>query len=75
MIGRTLLLISLILGFAIAVAMPASAQTPGSPPPPPQQQPSPPAHACPPGTHWEEAGYVAHGKWRAARCARDNGRE
>jgi len=30
---------------------------------------------CPPGTHWEEAGYVAEGKWRDAHCAKDGGRE
>jgi hypothetical protein len=33
------------------------------------------AHNCPPGTHWEEAGYVAEGKWRDAHCAKDGGRE
>jgi hypothetical protein len=33
------------------------------------------ANACPAGQHWEEAGYVAEGKWRPAHCARDNGRE
>jgi len=30
---------------------------------------------CPPGTHWEDAGYVAEGKWRDAHCAKDGGRE
>jgi hypothetical protein len=33
------------------------------------------AEACPPGQHWEEAGYVAEGKWREAHCAKDGGRE
>jgi hypothetical protein len=32
-------------------------------------------HSCPPGTHWEEAGYVHDGKWRDAGCAKDGGRE
>jgi len=45
--------------------------------PPPQSAPNPPpaANACPPGTHWEPAGYVHDGKWRDARCAKDGGRE
>jgi hypothetical protein len=33
------------------------------------------AESCPPGEHWEEAGYVAEGKWREAHCAKDGGRE
>jgi hypothetical protein len=33
------------------------------------------ANACPAGQHWEEAGYVADGKWRSAHCAKDDGRE
>ena len=28
--------------------------------------------SCPVGTHWENAGYVRGGKWRAANCASDN---
>jgi len=31
------------------------------------------ADACPPGTHWVNAGYVSGGKWREAHCAKDNG--
>jgi hypothetical protein len=30
---------------------------------------------CPPGTYWENGGYVADGKWRDGHCARDNGRQ
>ena len=29
------------------------------------------AATCPAGTHWENAGYVRGGKWRAAHCASD----
>jgi hypothetical protein len=28
--------------------------------------------SCPVGTHWENAGYVRGGKWRAEHCASDN---
>ena len=45
-------------------------------PPPQANSGQPPAaNACPPGTHWEPAGYVHDGKWRDARCAKDGGRE
>lgn len=73
MIVRTLILF-LFVGIA---AMPAAAQTPSGAPPPAssQYQPAPPPQTCPAGTHWEEAGYIGHGKYRPARCARDNGRE
>ena len=74
MIGRTLLLLPLVIGLPLAVAAPASAQAP-TPPPSSQNPPPPPAQVCPPGTHWEEAGYISHGKYRPARCARDDGRE
>jgi hypothetical protein len=30
---------------------------------------------CPPGTYWENGGYVSDGKWRDGHCARDNGRQ
>jgi hypothetical protein len=33
------------------------------------------ATTCPPGTYWENGGYVADGKWRDGHCARDNGRQ
>ncbi len=33
------------------------------------------AQPCPPGTYWEEGGYVSEGKWRDAHCAKDNGRQ
>ena len=33
------------------------------------------AQACPPGTHWAEAGYVGGGKYREAHCANDNGQD
>jgi hypothetical protein len=69
---RTLALLVLFVGLA---SSPALAQTPNSPPPTSQNQPQPPAQACPPGTHWEPAGYVHDGKYRDARCARDDGRE
>jgi hypothetical protein len=35
------------------------------PPPPMVADP----HNCPPGTFWQEAGYVRHAKWRPAHCA------
>jgi hypothetical protein len=38
-------------------------------------QSAPAAHSCPPGTHWEEAGYIHNGKWRDAGCLKDGGRE
>ena len=67
---------SLVFGFAIAAAAPAMAQTNSPPPPPPSSSDRPaPPQACPRGTHWEEAGYIGHGKYRPARCARDDGRE
>ena len=72
MIAGTLSLFVVFTGLVVA---PALAQTPGNPPPPSAQRQPAPAQACPPGTHWEEAGYVGHGKYRPARCARDNGRE
>jgi hypothetical protein len=31
--------------------------------------------SCPPGTYWENGGYVADGKWRDGHCANDNGRQ
>ena len=68
MIVRTLLL--LLVGIA-----PALAQTPSSPPPPQSSQNPPPVQACPPGTHWEPAGYIHGGKWRDAGCLKDGGRE
>ena len=74
MIVRALSVVVVFTGLTVA---PALAQAPGNPPPASsqgQRQPAP-AHACPPGTHWEEAGYIGHGKYRPARCARDNGRE
>ena len=74
MIVRALFAMSLVFGLAVG-AMPSTAQTPSNPPPSSQGQPPPPAQACPPGTHWEPAGYVHDGKWRDARCARDGGRE
>jgi hypothetical protein len=75
MTPKTALLIGMVL--AAAAWLPASAQTPYSAPPPQSSvnPPPPPIPACPAGTHWEEAGYVGHGKYRPARCARDNGRE
>ena len=30
------------------------------------------AISCPGGTHWENAGYVRGGRWRAAHCASNN---
>jgi hypothetical protein len=33
------------------------------------------AQDCPAGYHWEESGYVAEGKYRAAHCAKNGGRE
>lgn len=75
MIGKMLSL-SAFLGFAIA-ALPAAAQItnpPSAPPPSGASQP-PAGVTCPPTTHWEPAGYVGHGKYRPARCARDDGRE
>jgi len=33
------------------------------------------AQSCPAGQHWENAGYVAEGKWRAAGCYKNGGRE
>ena len=30
---------------------------------------------CPPGTYWENGGYVSDGKWRDGHCAKDNGRQ
>jgi hypothetical protein len=33
------------------------------------------ADACPAGQYWEEAGYVADGKWRPAHCANDRGHQ
>jgi hypothetical protein len=33
------------------------------------------ASECPPGTYWEEPGYVGSGKWRDGHCARDNGHQ
>lgn len=33
--------------------------------------PMPVTNECPPGTHWEEAGYARHAKWRGAHCARN----
>ena len=75
MIVRTLFTTSLVFGLAVG-AVPATAQMPSNPPPPASQgQPPPPSQVCTPGTHWEPAGYVHDGKWRDARCARDNGRE
>ena len=69
MIARTLLL------FLVGIT-PTLAQTPNNLPPPPLSSQNPPAaQGCPPGTHWEPAGYVHDGKWRDAHCARDNGRE
>ena len=38
-------------------------------------QGAPAAHSCPPGTHWEEAGYIHDGKWRDAGCLKNGGRE
>ena len=38
-------------------------------------QSAPAAHSCPPGTHWEEAGYIHDGKWRDAGCLKNGGRE
>jgi hypothetical protein len=66
MIVRTLLLV--LLGMT-----PALAQTPNNPPPSSQNPPR--AQACPPGTHWEPAGYVHDGKWRDAGYLKDGGRE
>jgi len=74
MIGRALSLLSLVFGLTIALAAPVLAQQTNNPPPS-SQNPPPPAQACPPGTHWEAAGYVHDGKWRDARCARDDGHE
>lgn len=71
MIARALSLFFVFPGLVVA---PAPAQAPGNRPPPSAQGQPAPARACPPGTHWEEAGYVGHGKYRPARCARDNGR-
>jgi hypothetical protein len=31
------------------------------------------ASACPPGTHWANAGYVGGGKWRDSHCAKNDG--
>jgi hypothetical protein len=31
------------------------------------------ASACPPNTHWTDAGYTNGGKWRVAHCAKDDG--
>ena len=72
--------LKLTLLMAIAVAtvpwLSATAQTGNTAPPAQSSGNQPPqAQACPPGTHWEEAGYIGHGKYRPARCARDNGRE
>jgi hypothetical protein len=72
MVARALSLFAVLTGLMV---VPALAQTPGNPTPPSSQGRPSPAQACPPGTHWEEAGYVGHGKYRPARCARDNGRE
>jgi hypothetical protein len=33
-------------------------------------QDMPPASVCGPGWYWEPAGYVTHGKFRPAHCAR-----
>ena len=33
------------------------------------------AQQCGPGEYWEEAGYVAGGKWRDAHCAKVSGRQ
>jgi hypothetical protein len=30
---------------------------------------------CPPGTYWENGGYVSDGKWRDGHCAKNNGRQ
>jgi len=68
-----------------AIAVPALAQTSaeqlnaaeyqrmmsGGPPASSTPPPMPAADGCPPGTHWEEAGYVKHSKWRPAHCARN----
>jgi hypothetical protein len=75
MIGRTLRLLSLVVGLAVAAAAPGLAQQTSSPPTSSQDQSQPPAQACPPGTHWEPAGYIRDGKYRDARCARNDGRE
>ena len=34
------------------------------------QQTTPAAYTCPPGYYWEPEGYLTHGKFRPARCAR-----
>jgi hypothetical protein len=79
MIARTMSRLAFVVGLMLAGVAPAAAQQPYNPPPPPPPssyyQPAPQQPACPPGTHWEEAGYVSHGKYREARCARDDGRE
>ncbi|HVH78031.1 MAG TPA: hypothetical protein VM782_01460 [Stellaceae bacterium] len=65
----------IVAALTAAPFLSAGAQTTNSPPPQSSTAQPPQVPACPRGTHWEEAGYVGHGKYRPARCARDDGRE
>ena len=75
MIAGTAFRLAVVVGLALAWAAPVSAQQPNNPPSSSSYYQSAPPPACPPGTHWEEAGYIGHGKYRPARCARDDGKE
>jgi hypothetical protein len=60
--------IGMVMTLAPALSMTAVA---AGPQPSTAHQPALATMACSAGTHWEAAGYIRGGRWRAAHCAND----